>query len=76
MFCSILEGKNAESSAEDGGLACEVSEESKDSTGLFVQGICSSGWLELKNLLCLIRHQNYQSETSALLGYSMLVSGS
>lgn len=39
------------SSVDDRGLACEVSEGSKDSTGPFVWRICGSGQLELKSQL-------------------------
>ena len=38
LFCGTLEDRNVEGSAEDGGLACDISEESskfKDSTGAF-----------------------------------------
>ena len=37
MFCGILEGKNAESSADDAGLACGISEGSVNTlSGPFV----------------------------------------
>lgn len=36
LVCRSLEGKNAENSTEDGGLAYDVSKQSKDSTAHFV----------------------------------------
>ena len=38
-----LPANNVENSAKDGGLASELSEGSKDSTGIFLLRICSSG---------------------------------
>jgi hypothetical protein len=35
LFCGSLKDKNVERNAKDGGLACEVSEGSKDSARLF-----------------------------------------
>ena len=51
MFYRILEDKSVESSADDGGLACDVSEGSKDSTRPYVLRICGSGQMKLKNSL-------------------------
>jgi hypothetical protein len=54
MFFRSLEDKNVESSAEDGGLACEISEERlKTIRAICYLGLrfCGSGHQELKNQL-------------------------
>lgn len=43
--------KTVEGSTDHGGLACDVSEGSKDSPGLFVSRTCGSGYRELENQL-------------------------
>lgn len=43
LFCRSLQYENVESSADDGGLTCEISEGSKDSTQPVGLRICGSG---------------------------------
>ena len=42
MFCRMLEGKSIESSTDDGGMACDVSEGSQDTTESFELSLHSS----------------------------------
>ena len=47
LFCRSLEDKNVESQAEDGRLACDVSEGSQDSTRPLCEDPVVSGQPEL-----------------------------
>jgi hypothetical protein len=58
-----LDDQRAESRADDGGLALEVSEGGKGSARPFVWRLCGSGQLELKNQPWSTRDRNHHSET-------------
>lgn len=75
MFFRSLEGKNVESTAEDRGLACEVSGGSIKTLSGPLGIVDSNGlWFWLAGAEELTRDQNYQKQNFALLGYVMLVS--